>query len=192
MKSINFIVPFTIILWSVLLGCERTSDDSLGASIIGIEPLPNSQLKLPITITFDYMPKGITLNEGTNQGITWNLQGNILTIKSVRCYYNPPSSRQGNAEVYLKWDTGAQHIIYECEKPPLPATTVSTNPPCGSTVVVNTPIRLKFDQPVLAVKNASGSGRDWEIPVWRLQLGRIVWTNRDGSTGAMNCSYNIR
>ena len=176
---------------SILAGCSNAlkSDD---ASIVSIDPISGSRLTGPITITFDDIPTGVSLS--SNQGnTTWQLKGNTLTITDVVCYY-PANSREGTTEISLQWDTGAQHISYECRKPlppPPSATTVTANLPSGSKVPSNSVIYLTLDRSVDAVAGATGSGRRWEIPAAANLL--VTWTNKDGSAGGpATFSYTLQ
>lgn len=64
---------------------------------------------------------------------------------------------------------------------PAPATTVTADPPSGSTVPSNAEISLTLDQAVDAVAGATGSGKNWKIPA-AANLS-VTWTNKDGSPG---------
>ena len=66
------------------------------------------------------------------------------------------------------------------EAPPS-ATTVTADPPSGSTVPSNAEITLTLDQAVDAVAGATGSGKNWKIPA-AANLS-VTWTNKDGSAG---------
>ena len=61
------------------------------------------------------------------------------------------------------------------------AETVTATPPAGSEVAGNATIALAFDQAVESVTGATGSGKNWTIPV-AANLS-ITWTNKDGSSG---------
>lgn len=189
MSPSNIVVLATILL----IGCGGIRDEGGDASIVTIDPSPNSRLRLPITITFDDIPRGVTLTGTPARSITWNLQGNTLTITNMLCYFEPPSSDTGHSEVYLEWDTGAQHISYTCRKPPPPppsAANFSADPPCGSTVPGNAIVSVRFDQPVKSVNvaGATGSGRNWKIPISANM--NFTWINRDGSEGGpAGCYY---
>ena len=64
---------------------------------------------------------------------------------------------------------------------PASATTVTADPPSGSTVPSNAVIKLTLDQAVDAVAGATGSGKNWEVAA----AGNlsVTWTNKDGSAG---------
>jgi hypothetical protein len=63
----------------------------------------------------------------------------------------------------------------------LPATTFTAVPAPGSEVAANATITLAFDHPVESVAGATGSGKNWNIPV-AASLS-ITWKNQDGSDG---------
>jgi len=67
------------------------------------------------------------------------------------------------------------------EEGPAPATAVTATPPSGSEVAANATIALAFDQPVESVAGATGSGKNWTIPV--AASLNITWKNKDGSDG---------
>ena len=64
---------------------------------------------------------------------------------------------------------------------PASATTVTADPPSGSTIPSNAVIKLTLDQAVDAVAGATGSGKNWEVAA----AGNlsVTWTNKDGSAG---------
>ena len=64
---------------------------------------------------------------------------------------------------------------------PASATTVTADPPSGSTVPSNAEITLTLDQAVDAVAGATGSGKSWKISA-AANLS-VTWTNKDGSAG---------
>lgn len=191
MSQSNIVLLVTILL----IGCGSNNDQGGDASIVTIDPSPGSPLRLPITITFDDIPKDVTLTGTPDRRVTWNLQGNTLTITNMLCYFETASSKTGHSQVYLKWDTGAQHISYTCRKPPPPsplATTVFVDPPCGSTVPGNAIVSIRFDQPVESVNTvgATGAGQSWQIPIAANM--DIAWTNKDGSEGGtVHCFYSL-
>ena len=61
------------------------------------------------------------------------------------------------------------------------AGTVTATPPAGSEVAGNATIALAFDQPVESVAGATGSGKNWTIPVAASLT--ITWTNKNGEAG---------
>jgi hypothetical protein len=69
----------------------------------------------------------------------------------------------------------------EEDEGPAPATAVTATPPSGSEVAANATIALAFDQPVESVAGATGSGKNWTIPV--AASLNITWKNKDGSDG---------
>lgn len=74
--------------------------------------------------------------------------------------------------------------------PPV-AETVTATPPAGSQVVATATIALAFDQPVQSVAGATGSGRNWTIPV--AAIVHITWKNKDGSSGGpVAMSYRLK
>ena len=72
---------------------------------------------------------------------------------------------------------------------PPSATTVEADPPSGSSVPSNASIKLTLDQAVDAVAGATGSGKNWTIPV--AASLKVDWTNKDGSTGSKTLAYTL-
>jgi hypothetical protein len=74
---------------------------------------------------------------------------------------------------------------------PAAATAVTATPPSGSEVAANATIALAFDQPVDAVAGATGSGKNWTIPV--AASLNITWTNKDGTDGGpQTLTYTLK
>lgn len=185
LRTILFLnIVFAVVIFA---GCgdALTSDD---ASIVSIVPISGSRIEGPITITFDDRPTGVTLSSEQG-GASWQLEGNLLTITDVVCHYKSPNSRFGKTEIYLKWDTGAQYLSYECRKPPPPATIVTLDPAEGSTIPSNTIIKITFDRSVDAVAGATGAGRLWEMAA-AANLN-VTWTNTDGTIGRRTFGYSL-
>ena len=77
------------------------------------------------------------------------------------------------------------------EEGPPSATTVTADPPSGSTVPSNAEISLTLDQAVDAVAGATGSGKNWKIPA-AANLS-VTWTNKDGSAGGpVSFTYTLQ
>ncbi len=78
----------------------------------------------------------------------------------------------------------------EPEGPPS-ATTVTADPPSGSTVPSNAEISLTLDQAVDAVAGATGSGKNWKIQAQ--ENLSVTWTNKDGTDGGpVTFNYTLR
>lgn len=74
---------------------------------------------------------------------------------------------------------------------PPSATTVTADPPSGSTVPSNAEISLTLDQAVDAVAGAAGAGKNWKIPA-AANLN-VTWTNKDGSPGGpVTFNYTLK
>ena len=113
------------------------------ADFVSVSPKEGSTIEVdtPITLRFANTPQDLQVTKGTIQ-----VTGKTATIKGP---FTP-----GPLSLEIKWNHGVQTLDYTVRTP---VTFISASPKSGSTIEVDTPITLRFDDTPQNVRVSNGS-----------------------------------